>query len=161
MKKPRDQLMRTNKNSGSRNRQKGHDLERQIARDLRELGYLKTKTARAASRLLDDCGVDIVYGPPYLIQAKSGYKRSRPKFEVIYSKTKELLKENLPDNAIELQLPIVLVHKLDGKVPENFTVTMQYSDWLQLLNIEKDLFDYLNNPTESVLKMLKQKYGFK
>lgn len=164
MKKPRDHLMRSNKNRGSRNRQKGQDLERQIARDLRELGFTKTRTSRAASKLLDDCGVDIVYGPPYLIQAKSGYQRNRPKYELIYEKTKELLAKNLPDNSPELQMPIVLIHKLNGRGSQNFVVTLEYIEFLKFLEKEAEFFDLLHelsqkNVNHSLISNLCEKYG--
>jgi hypothetical protein len=62
--------------SGKTNRTKGHNLEREIARMFRdELGFKFAKTSRLASRMLDNCKVDIA-GIPFLIQTKAGYAKS-------------------------------------------------------------------------------------
>jgi hypothetical protein len=57
--------------SGSYNRQKGHEFEREIAEDFRTVGFPKAKTSRAASRLADDCKIDIVGVFPYAPQCKN------------------------------------------------------------------------------------------
>lgn len=57
--------------SGSYNRQKGHDFEREIAEDFRNNGFKKAKTSRAASRLADDCKIDLVGVFPFAPQCKN------------------------------------------------------------------------------------------
>ena len=92
----------------NRNRRVGHDLERLTVRDLRDL-FPKAKTSREASRLLDNCKVDIA-NVPLLIQCKAGYEKARPKFDVLKAEALKLLQENfLKDDPIH-NLPYVLRH---------------------------------------------------
>lgn len=120
---------------GSRNRQKGHDLERYIAKLFREkLGYKFCKTSRNASKLIDDLGVDIAYGPPLSIQTKSGYVKRRPKFEELFSLYQEKLKENIPPEDVMHDFPYVLIHKLDGRKKEHFQTTMAFDDWFEFMS---------------------------
>jgi len=118
---------------GKTNRTKGHNLEREIARMFRdELGFKFAKTARFASRALDNCKVDIA-GIPFLIQTKAGYKTNRPKPEEIFQEMEDLLKENFPKEDPVHQYPKVLIHKItDRKKYHNF-VTMPYNDFKYLL----------------------------
>jgi hypothetical protein len=51
-------------------RRKGHNYERDIVKELREMGY-DVHTARYASRMMDDKGIDIVGDFPFAIQCKS------------------------------------------------------------------------------------------
>lgn len=129
--------------SGKRSRNKGHNLERRIARDLREVvGYKQAATSRAVSKLLDDCGVDIaVLGPlvesiPYLIQAKAGYAKRRPKPEEVFEYISEQLQKVFPVNHEIHKKPKVLIHELDGK---NRFFTVDYNKGLFLLKSEKEL----------------------
>ena len=98
----------------NRNRNKGHRLERDVARWFREkLGFKFAKTTREASRLLDSCKIDIA-NIPFLIQCKAGYENNYPKYNVIHNEIKEELTKNIPKNSELHSLPIILVHKLDG-----------------------------------------------
>ena len=93
----------------NRNRRVGHDLERLTVRDLRDL-FPKAKTSREASRLLDNCKVDIA-NVPLLIQCKAGYEKARPKFDVLKAEALKLLQENfLKDDPIH-DFPYVLRKK--------------------------------------------------
>ncbi len=126
------------KNIGKNNRRKGHSLEREIARMFREeLGFKFAKTSRLASRILDNCKVDIA-GVPFLIQTKSGYAKARPKAEVIFQEIEESLKENFPENDPVHQYPKVLIHKINGRHKYHNLVTMPYNDWKSLLNNQKE-----------------------
>lgn len=118
---------------GKRNRRKGQDLERLVVRDLKDLGYQFSKTARAGSKIMDDCGIDVIDGPPFLIQCKAGYEKNRPKFELLAHKTVGLLKDNYPADKIEHSYPFLLVHKLNGKHEYNFQVTMTWKTFLSEL----------------------------
>ena len=69
-------------------RVKGSTYERHIAKVFREqFNYRFAKTSRQASRILDDCAIDIS-GVPYCIQTKSGYSDHRPKADVIFKDMK-------------------------------------------------------------------------
>lgn len=124
--------------SGTYARTKGHNLERLIAKMLREeAGYEFAKTARYASKLLDDCNIDIA-GVPFLIQTKSGYAKNRPKPEEIFTEMDEDLKKHFPPNDPVHHYPKILVHKINGiKKYHNF-VTMPYNDFKLLLLNQKE-----------------------
>jgi len=110
------------------NRKKGHDLERQVARDLKPY-FNFVKTSRASSKMLDDCGVDINF-VPMLIQCKSGYERARPKFDDELKNVNENIKKHFPPNHSIHKLPFVLIHKLDRK---GTIVTLDYELFKELL----------------------------
>ena len=46
--------------SGMKSRRKGHDYERQIRREYRELGWSNCETSRFASKMMDDRKIDLV-----------------------------------------------------------------------------------------------------
>ena len=128
----------------SNNRKRGHDLERQVARDLTPF-FKFVKTSRASSRLLDDCGIDLS-GVPFLIQCKAGYERNRPKFEDEYRNIKTNIKRNFPETSVIHGMPIILIHKLkagSGKQrgEELTQVTLSYDFFLHLLNINQENFE--------------------
>lgn len=118
--------------SGKANRTRGHNLERLIAKTFRELGYDYAKTTRSCSKLLDECGIDIGF-VPFLIQCKAGYKNNRPKFEVEYNNIKTMIAKNFPPDHHIHALPIVLIHKLSGRKPEEFQWTFMHSDIIKLI----------------------------
>ena len=60
----------TKKNTGPRNRVRGHNYERKIAKEFRDLGFTRCLTTRQASRLWDDCKLDL-YGIPVNVQLKN------------------------------------------------------------------------------------------
>lgn len=116
-------------------RKKGHNLERQVCKDL--AFKWEAKTSRLTSRLMDNCKIDIT-GVPILIQCKAGYNKSRPKYEVLFKKLKEDLKRNFKkEDHIIHKLPYVVIHKLNGTKgktePELFQVIMTYDFFLELI----------------------------
>jgi len=115
----------------SNNRRKGHNYERLIAKDFKDMGYPFCKTSRNASTLLDACKVDI-WGIPYNIQAKAGYKTARPKFEKIYEEIKTAITENFPEDDTIHKHEILLFHKVGSKEHENH-VTVTYDFMMKLL----------------------------
>jgi hypothetical protein len=124
--------------SGKTNRTKGHNLEREIARMFRdELGFKFAKTSRLASRILDNCKVDIA-GIPYLIQAKAGYAKARPKPEEIFQEIEDALKANFPEDDPVHCYPKVLIHKISGRHKYHNLVTMPYNDFKYLLLNQKE-----------------------
>lgn len=124
--------------SGKTNRTKGHNLEREIARMFRdELGFKFAKTSRLASRILDNCKVDIA-GIPFLIQTKAGYAKARPKPEEIFKEIENSLKKNFPTDDPVHKYPKVLIHKINGKHKYHNLVTMPYNDFKYLLLNQKE-----------------------
>lgn len=114
------------------NRRKGHDLERQVARDLKEL-FPFVKTTRASSKLYDDCGIDLNF-VPVLIQCKNGYIKNRPKYEVHKEEVIEKLNQNFPKDHPIHTLPYALIHKISKK---NTQVTIDYDFFLFLMTHPK------------------------
>ena len=57
--------------SGMKSRRKGHDYERQIRREYRELGWSNCETSRFASKMMDDRKIDLVNTKPFAVQCKS------------------------------------------------------------------------------------------
>lgn len=120
-------------------RNKGHNLERLVAKLFREIGFSRTRTTRQASHLLDSCGIDLV-GVPRIIQCKSGYMRSRPKFEEEYRYIQRRLTEEFGADHTIHNYPIAVIHELDvgrgrGKTrkPEDTYVMITLDDYLKML----------------------------
>lgn len=119
-------------------RTKGHNLEREIAKMFRdELGFKFAKTSRFASRILDNCKVDIS-GVPYLVQTKAGYANNRPKPEEIFQEMEDLLIENFPPEDPVHQYPKILIHKIHGRRKYHNFVVMPYNDFKYLLLNQKE-----------------------
>ena len=57
--------------TGKGARKKGHDYERRIAVELRELGFTDCRTSRYSSKMLDEAGVDLVNTDPFSFQIKA------------------------------------------------------------------------------------------
>lgn len=96
--------------SGSRNRTKGHNLERTVASLLREIGFEFARTSRSESKTLDDCGVDIC-NVPFLVQCKSGYDNRYPRYPEIYNSIRENIADKYDKNSPLRLFPVVLIHK--------------------------------------------------
>ena len=96
--------------SGKRNRTKGHNLERTVASQLREIGFEFARTSRSESKTLDDCGVDIS-NVPFLIQCKSGYDNRYPRYPEIHNNVRESIATKYDKNSPLRIFPVVLVHK--------------------------------------------------
>lgn len=54
----------------NRNRTAGHNLEREIAEEFRQLGFTDCTTSRYSSREMDDQSVDLCGTEPFYIQTK-------------------------------------------------------------------------------------------
>lgn len=128
------------KNYGSRNRRKGHNAERHYAKFFRELSpnFEKCKTSRAASRLHDDCKIDLCFVDPLNIQIKAGKQRG-----LVVSKEladmKEEVGKNFPDNYPEHENLSILIHRKEpgrGRRRNEFDeiVSMTFKDFIRLLN---------------------------
>lgn len=114
------------------NRRKGHVYERQLAKLFRALGYEKCKTSREASRLYDNCGYDL-WGIPFLVQAKAGYKKSRIKPDELFLKMEKAM-EQFPDDEKNLlkNYPKLIFNKLDGYKDEHHIVSMMFKDFVKM-----------------------------
>jgi len=123
----------------SPNKEKGNRLERDIR--LKLLKYWpKIQTARLASRLMDNCKIDLV-NLPLKIQCKSGYERLRPKYESLYEENEELCKQYLMGDDPVHNYPYILIHKLPTtkkKAPQYTQVTMTLEFFLELLDKAHD-----------------------
>lgn len=137
-------------NTAKNSRRKGHNLERIIASTFRDFGFDKSVTSRAASKLLDDNGIDIAASGldigklPMAIQCKMGYPKNRPKFEIEYNKIKPFLDSYDLDD-----VPIVLIHKIDGKKPEHWQWTFKHDDIIKIL---KDYYEYQKIKNDTIKK---------
>lgn len=119
--------------SGSKNRNKGHRLERLIALICREVfGFKHSRTSRSESKTLDNCGVDIA-NFPLLLQCKSGYDKRYPKYDQIYEYIKERLKEHYDKDDDIHKMPIVLIHKNSSRKRQGFVWQFAHEDIVPIL----------------------------
>jgi len=109
------------------NRTKGHQAEREYRNEFKALGYTHCQTSRYASRLHDDCKVDLV-NLPFNVQIKAGKQRGMNPSKVL-SDMEEALKEGFPADAHEQSKIKILIHKKDGKRGRPRT---QYDDLVTL-----------------------------
>lgn len=115
---------------GKKNRAKGHNAERKRAAYFRDiLGYKFCKTSRAASRLLDNCKVDLAF-IPYNVQVKSVV--SGLNYQNIFEEMEELLKENYPPGDQILTYPSVIIHDR-GRKDSQKQVIMMEKDFMEIL----------------------------
>lgn len=114
-------------------KRKGNSYERLIARLFREVfGFSFCKTSRQASRLLDDCGIDLS-GIPFNVSLKNGYQKNRPKPEELLKVIKERLAKNFPAEDPVHDYLTFIIHKLDGRHPAHHLVYMSFDDWCKLV----------------------------
>jgi len=135
------------------NRRKGHAYERYLAKLFRALGHEKCKTSREASRLYDNCGYDL-WGIPFLVQAKAGYRKSRIKPDELFLKMEKAM-EQFPEDERNLlkNYPKLIFNKLDGYKDENHIVSMMFKDFVKL-QIELSVYKGILSPKEA-----KELYG--
>lgn len=124
----------------NRNRTKGHDAERYYAQLFRSYGFDKCITTREGSRLLDGCGIDLL-NLPFLVQIKAGKQTAMNPSEVLQY-MKERIALELPENAPEVSMPKIVIHKKDigrGKkeTPYHQLVYMSMDDFIKLMNFKK------------------------
>lgn len=139
MKKENISPLRKTVNSGKKNRTKGHNYERNITKAFINLGFTKTKSSRAASKLYDDSGIDhwgiqLPDGRLILTQCKSGYKNSRPKADVEFKNQQNKIKQSFHEKSLEASDNNIqiLFHKIDDYSPEHHLVTLKYNDFMEI-----------------------------
>lgn len=119
--------------NGLTNRRKGHSFEREIARKFRESGYINALTSRQASRLYDDCKLDI-WGIPDNVQVKNVKASINPMS--IFRQMKKLVEEKLEQVEKRLDKPFVLIHK-QNKVTTVY-VEMSIDEYFKWKKLEKN-----------------------
>ena len=116
----------------NRNRTKGHNYEREWARTYRELGFSKAKTSRQASRLLDDCLVDLAF-VPFNHQCKAGYRKGLA-YSNIFRDMRTKLADNFPEDDPIQKRPLLISHK-KGRKPEEHLIVLEYNGFMNMLNL--------------------------
>lgn len=114
----------------NKNRDKGHRYERWWRKVWEEMGFTKVKTARQGSRLMDDCGVDLI-NIPINMQLKAGYPKGI-NYSQLFEEIETKLKDNMMDTDPVLSYPIVIAHKKGRKKSEHFVV-IQSDDFIELM----------------------------
>lgn len=112
----------------NRNRDAGHNFEREIVNELKKLGFESMVTARAESRNMDNGGVDVFDSEgifPYYIQAK--IYQNYPKLQELINGEKVIKKR-----------PMLVFHKKVKKKGERFYtedtfVSMRKEEFYNLL----------------------------
>jgi len=66
----RGNTKRSKKHAGRSIRKRGNNYEVRIAKQFREMGWLRCKTSRSESKNLDAMGIDLVFTDPFNIQCK-------------------------------------------------------------------------------------------
>lgn len=116
--------------ASNRNRTAGHNFERLIVNELKELGFYDVVSARSESKNMDDKGVDI-FGPkfPYYIQCKN-------------SKTYQKLHELITSEKLPTDKPTVVFQRKTRKANTKFVtegdyVSMSKDTFYELLKLTK------------------------
>ena len=110
MEKPKIRDVIPKKNNGKTNRTKGHNYERQLAKEFREiLGDEDCRTSRQSSRLLDDCKVDL---DCYFLNIHAKNVRNNINYSELLNDIKEAIDEKLKKRS---ELPIAIFHKKQSK----------------------------------------------
>lgn len=98
------------KSIGARNRRKGHNLERVIAKWFRDLGYERACTTREGSRLMDNAKLDICY-VPFNVQCKA--VESHIDYSALTDEVRTEVAKLVPERN---EFPIIIFHKRKRKV---------------------------------------------
>ena len=127
------------RSQGSRNRTKGHNAERHYASFFKTLSksFDKCKTARAASKLHDDSGIDLCFTDPFNIQIKAGKQRGLIVSDELLKIATEV-KKNFPAHYPELSNMNILIHRKEpgrGRKRNEFEeiVSITLKDFIKLL----------------------------
>jgi len=120
--------------NGKRNREVGHRYERKWAKQFRDLGYEHCRTTRQASRLLDDCGVDLAF-IPYLFQCK--HVKAGINYSSLIKDIETKIAQNLPKQSPEQDYPVIIAHR-KGKKEEEELIVMKAVDFIELLKNAKN-----------------------
>lgn len=125
---------------GKTNKRKGSNAEREYAEKFRQLGFENCKTARQGAKMLDDCGIDLIF-IPFNVQIKAGLQQGlRPHKVLEYMKNR--ITEVLPKYSVEHNLPKILIHKRQvgqGNKRDEFSdiVYMTFEDFSKIIKMIK------------------------
>lgn len=118
---------------------KGHSAERHYTNELKRAGWTKAKTARLASKLLDNSKVDIAF-VPINAQVKAGTHRGMNEAAIL-EEMEALINENFPeDDPVRKNFNILIHHKIMEK-PTEFAQTrkptdaMVYMTWITFFDL--------------------------
>ena len=95
----------------NRNRTAGHDWEREVIKDFKEIGYTEAVSSRYSSRETDDAGIDICNTDNLAIQCKNTSK------SIDYHKI---------NKAMNTDKHKIIVHKRTEKKGDRFIVQGKY-----------------------------------
>lgn len=114
----------------NKNRDKGHRYERWLRNFFKDLGFVHCQTARYGSRLLDDCGIDLM-NIPFWVQAKAGYNKG-----LNYTSILNQMDENIEKNGID-KLPKLIFHKKSGRKSNEHLVIMNFEDFEKIITNDR------------------------
>jgi Holliday junction resolvase len=97
----------------------GHNYERKIVKELRDLGFTKATTSRASSRIMDDAKIDI-NGVTYNIQCKA--VRTGLNVFTVLDEMETAIPKLVPEREIYVNL---VFHKKEG----DEVVVLRKEDW--------------------------------
>jgi len=101
----------------------GHNYERKIVKELRDLGFTKATTSRASSRIMDDAKIDI-NGVTYNIQCKA--VRTGLNVFTVLDEMETAIPKLVPEREIYVNL---VFHKKEG----DEVVVLRKEDWYLIL----------------------------
>ena len=131
---------------GKQNKAKGSREERRLVNIFKKIGYEFCKTSRLASKLLDNSKIDLAF-IPYNFQCKKVLASINYK-DLILS-IKKSLKENIPEEDLIHDYPIVIAHKR-GRAPEDHLIIMESSSFIDMMGKIKE-YEIIQN------ELMKQK----
>lgn len=125
---------------GKTNKRKGSNAEREYAEKFRQLGFENCKTARQGAKMLDDCGIDLIF-IPFNVQIKAGLQQGLRPHKVL-EHMKNRINEVLPKYSVEHNLPKILIHKRQvgqGNKRDEFSdiVSMTFEDFSKIVKMIK------------------------
>lgn len=121
---------------GKTNKNKGNNAERLYAKLFRELGYKFCLTARQASRITDDAGIDLA-NIPFNVQVKAGFHKGLNPAKILGIIDERLPNLFPPENPIH-NYPNILIHRNqigrgNRRVAEDDLLYIKVQDYIKLL----------------------------
>lgn len=126
------------KSLGKTNKTKGSNAERYYAKRFREeLNFEKCKTSRLASKLHDNCKIDLCF-IPFNVQVKAGKQKGLNVSKELLLMEEEI-KKNFSETYPEHKYPKLLIHKKEtgkGNKRDEYSelVTMSFDDFIKIIN---------------------------
>lgn len=122
---------------GATNRRSGHNLEREVAADMRELTGQEYGTTRAIAPHLDGEGVDVfAFDGGFAIQAKNGLRPNHVSALMEAVGGAAVIKRQFGRDVI----PVAVCHRKQSKGQSSIrTVTMLYSTFKELVRERSDV----------------------